>query len=37
LFAYRECRGDPYVRNDLFESIVIRRWHWGLGNPDARL
>jgi uncharacterized protein YciI len=33
----RFVHDDPYVRNDLFESIVIRRWHWGLGNPDARL
>jgi uncharacterized protein YciI len=33
----RFVRDDPYSRNDLFESVVIRRWQWGLGNPDVRL
>lgn len=27
---------DPYVRQGVFASIEIRRWRWGLGNPDAR-
>ncbi len=21
---------DPYIKNNLFDSIVIRPWHWGL-------
>lgn len=26
---------DPYVQNDLFESVVVRPWHWGLGFPEV--
>lgn len=27
---------DPYMVNGVFDRIEIRRWAWGLGNPDAR-
>jgi hypothetical protein len=30
----RFMAGDPYVRNDLFERVEIRRWSWGLGKPE---
>ncbi|MDF3834537.1 YciI family protein [Cupriavidus basilensis] len=29
--------GDPYVRNGVFEQVLIRPWQWGLGNPDQRV
>ena len=28
---------DPYNVHGLFERVEIRRWAWGLGNPDARI
>lgn len=27
-------RDDPYFAVDLFESVVIRPWAWGLGAPE---
>ena len=27
--------GDPYVTADLFESVSIQRFNWGLGQPEA--
>jgi uncharacterized protein len=24
---------DPYARAELFESVVVRPWEWGLGAP----
>ncbi|HEU0201885.1 MAG TPA: YciI family protein [Burkholderiaceae bacterium] len=33
----RFLNDDPYLRSGLFESIEIRQWIWGLGNPDARV
>lgn len=26
--------GDPYVREGVYESVVIRPWAWGLGRPQ---
>jgi uncharacterized protein len=26
---------DPYARAELFESVVVRPWEWGLGAPVA--
>jgi uncharacterized protein YciI len=28
---------DPYVQADLFESVEIIPWRWGLGRPDSVL
>jgi uncharacterized protein YciI len=25
--------GDPYMREGVYESVVIRPWAWGLGRP----
>jgi hypothetical protein len=25
---------DPYIRADLFETVCVRRWTWGLGSPE---
>lgn len=25
--------GDPYAGHDLFETVEIYRWNWGLGTP----
>ncbi|WP_066336183.1 YciI family protein [Azohydromonas lata] len=27
--------GDPYVREGVYDSVVIRPWAWGLGRPPA--
>lgn len=24
---------DPYARADLFDSVEIRQWNWGVNNP----
>ena len=26
---------DPYMRADLFESLIVRPWAWGLGAPGS--
>jgi uncharacterized protein YciI len=26
--------GDPYIREGIYESVVIRPWAWGLGRPQ---
>jgi len=26
---------DPYVREDVYASVEVRPWRWGLGRPDA--
>jgi hypothetical protein len=26
--------GDPYMREGIYENVVIRPWTWGLGRPQ---
>ena len=27
---------DPFVERGVFESYVVRRWNWGINNPEKR-
>ena len=30
------ARKDPFVSEGVFESYEVRRWSWGINNPDNR-
>jgi len=27
---------DPFVKEDVFASVSVRRWNWAVNNPTAR-
>jgi len=28
--------GDPYVASDVYASVAVHPYNWGLGNPEGR-
>ena len=30
------ARNDPYTKADLFATVEIRAWKWGLKNPEVK-
>jgi uncharacterized protein YciI len=30
------AKQDPFVKEGVFKSYVVRRWHWGINNPSGR-